>query len=138
MSSSPASQRPRWPPALRPQQTCSCGCASDIRSRTSGPATCRASRPPCGTCTARGTGCRAVADGGRVITDRGDDLKATSEAIVADAERLRAIEARKETLPEGDPELVMLSEEAEAIARRLVPKTVAERELTTEVANGSS
>ena len=72
------------------------------------------------------------------MTNRGDDLKATSEAIVADADRLRRIEERKRTLADGDPQLVTLSEEAEAIARRLVPKTVAERQLTVEVAEEAS
>ena len=68
------------------------------------------------------------------MTETSDDLKATSEAIVADADRLRGIEQEKHELPDGDPRLLALSEEAEAIARRLVPKAVAERQLTTEVA----
>ena len=66
------------------------------------------------------------------MTETGDDLRATSDAIVADAERLRDIEERKQDLPDGDPELVELSEEAEAVARGIVPKTVAERELANE------
>ena len=66
------------------------------------------------------------------MTETGDDLRATSEAIVADADRLRDIEERKQDLPDGDPELVELSEEAEAVARGIVPKTVAERELANE------
>jgi hypothetical protein len=66
------------------------------------------------------------------LTDTGDDLRATSDAIVADVDRLRAIEERKQELPEGHPELAELSAEAEALARGLVPKTVAERELATE------
>jgi hypothetical protein len=72
------------------------------------------------------------------VTETGDDLKATSEAIVADADRLRGIEERKRALPEGDPQLLTLSEEAEAIARRLVPKTIAERQLTIEVVEDAS
>jgi len=66
------------------------------------------------------------------VTDAGDDLRATSEDVAADAERLRLIEERKQTLPADDPELIELSEEAERIARRLVPKTVAQRELAAE------
>jgi hypothetical protein len=66
------------------------------------------------------------------LTDTGNDLRATSEAIVADAERLRAIEERKQELPEGHPELTALSAEAERVARGIVPKTVAERELADE------
>ena len=66
------------------------------------------------------------------MTDTGDDLRATSEAIVADAERLREIEERKQELPEGHPDLAGLSAEAEKVARGIVPKTVAERELADE------
>jgi hypothetical protein len=71
------------------------------------------------------------------LTDTGDDLRATSESIAADADRLRAIEQRKQELPEGDPELVELSRQAERIAREIVPKTVAERELAAEGADAS-
>ncbi len=71
------------------------------------------------------------------MTDTGDDLRATSESIAADADRLRAIEQRKQELPEGDPELVELSRQAERIAREIVPKTVAERELAAEGADAS-
>ena len=66
------------------------------------------------------------------MTETGDDLRATSEAIVADAERLREIEERKQELPEGHPDLPGLSAEAEKVARGIVPKTVAERELADE------
>ena len=66
------------------------------------------------------------------MTETGDDLRATSEAIVADAERLREIEERKQELPEGHPDLAGLSAEAEKVARAIVPKTVAERELADE------
>jgi hypothetical protein len=74
------------------------------------------------------------------VTESGDDLLATSEAIVADAERLKRIEERKQSLPENDPELLTLSREAEALARGLVPKAAAERELAEEVVgkDGSS
>ena len=68
------------------------------------------------------------------MTETGDDLRATSEAIVADAERLREIEERKQELPEGHPDLPGLSAEAEKVARGIVPKTVAERELADEAA----
>ena len=66
------------------------------------------------------------------MTDTGDDLRATSEEVVADAERLRRIEERKQSLAPDDPELIELSLEAERIARELVPKTVAQKELATE------
>jgi len=66
------------------------------------------------------------------VTDAGDDLRATSEDVAADAERLRRIEERKQALPSDDPELIALSAEAERIARGLVPKTVAQAELAAE------
>ena len=69
------------------------------------------------------------------MTETGDDLRATSESIAADADRLREIEERKQELPDGDPALVELSKEAEEVARDIVPKTVAERELAGEGAD---
>jgi hypothetical protein len=73
-----------------------------------------------------------------MVTDAGDDLRATSEDVAADAERLRQIEERKQALPGDDPELIELSVEAERIARGLVPKTVAQKELAAEsVADGT-
>ena len=73
-----------------------------------------------------------------MVTDTGDDLRATSEDVAADADRLRRIEERKQSLPTDDPELIELSAEAERIARGLVPKTVAQKELAKEsVAEGS-
>jgi hypothetical protein len=72
------------------------------------------------------------------VTEAGDDLRATSEDVAADAERLRLIEERKQALPADDPELLELSAEAERIARGLVPKTVAQSELAAEsVADGA-
>lgn len=71
------------------------------------------------------------------MTETGDDLRATSEAIAADAERLRQVEEQKQALPEGHPALLELSEEAERIARGLVPMAAAERELAVEAVGGS-
>ena len=66
------------------------------------------------------------------MSDLDSDLRATAEDIAADAARLTAIENEKARLGTDDPRLVELSAEGEAIARRLLPKTVAERELATE------
>jgi hypothetical protein len=63
-----------------------------------------------------------------------EDLRATAEAIAADAERLRAIEDEKAGLAVDDPRMVQLSDEAAAIARALLPKTAAQRELAEEAA----
>jgi hypothetical protein len=61
-----------------------------------------------------------------------EDLRATAQAIEADADRLAAIEDQKKTLGSSDPRLLELSQEAELISKRLVPKTVAERALAVE------
>ena len=60
------------------------------------------------------------------------DLRATAQSIESDADRLAAIEDEKKTLGSADPRLLDLSREAEQIAKRLVPKTVAERALAAE------
>lgn len=61
-----------------------------------------------------------------------EDLRATAQSIESDADRLAAIEDEKKTLGSADPRLLDLSREAEVIAKRLVPKTVAERALAVE------
>jgi hypothetical protein len=66
------------------------------------------------------------------VSELENDLRATAEDIAADAARLTAIEDEKARLGTDDPRLLELSAESEAIARRLVPKTAAERELATE------
>jgi len=64
------------------------------------------------------------------MSDLEGDLRATAEDIAADAARLKEIEEEKSRLAPSDPRVKTLSEESEAIARRLVPKTVAEREIS--------
>jgi hypothetical protein len=66
------------------------------------------------------------------MSDLERDLRATTEDIAADAARLKRIEEEKAGLAADDPRLLVLSEEGEAIARRLVTKTVAEREMANE------
>ena len=70
------------------------------------------------------------------MSDIEGDLRATSEDIAADAARLKEIEEEKSRLPATDPRVQALSEESEAIARRLVPKAVAEREISDLAAEG--
>ena len=57
------------------------------------------------------------------------DLRATAEDISADAAKLTRIEDEKAGLDADDPRMAELSAESEQLARRIVPKTVAEREL---------
>lgn len=63
------------------------------------------------------------------------DLRATAGSIEADADRLAAIEDEKKGLGSTDPRFLELSAEAESIARRLLPKTIAERALAAESAS---
>jgi hypothetical protein len=67
-----------------------------------------------------------------VDADLEDDLRATTESIAADAERLAEIERQKGQLPVEDDRVMDLAKEAESIARKLVHKTVAEVELVEE------
>ncbi len=61
-----------------------------------------------------------------------EDIRATAQSIADDADRLAAIEDEKKMLELTDPRLLELSSEAEIIAKRLVPKTVAERALVVK------
>jgi hypothetical protein len=72
------------------------------------------------------------------MSDLDGDLHATAEDIEADAARLKEIEAQKAGLDAGDPLVAKLSREGEALAKRLVPKTIAERELTDAAAEAGS
>jgi hypothetical protein len=62
-----------------------------------------------------------------------DDLRATSESILSDAERLASLEERKQRLDPHDPELVTLSRVIEALVERLGRKATAEREIAEEL-----
>jgi hypothetical protein len=72
------------------------------------------------------------------VPDLEGDLRATAEDIAAEATRLKEIEETKADLDPADPLTQELSHESERIARRMVPKTVAEREITEAIANGES
>ncbi len=61
-----------------------------------------------------------------------EDLRATSDAIAYDADRLAEIEKEKASLDVTDGRMVELSAEAETLARDLLPKTVAETELANK------
>jgi hypothetical protein len=65
--------------------------------------------------------------------EREEDLKATSDAIRDDVERLLALERKKEALPSGDPEVDALSDAAVDVADDLARKTRAERHLADDL-----
>jgi hypothetical protein len=72
------------------------------------------------------------------MSDLEGDLRATGADIEADSSRLKAIEEEKSALDPGDPRIVALSREAEGLARSLVPKATAERELSELAADAKA
>jgi len=68
--------------------------------------------------------------------DLESDIQATAEDIAADADTLQAIEAEKADIDPADPRALDLATQAERLARGIVSKTVAERELITEASEG--
>jgi hypothetical protein len=67
------------------------------------------------------------------MPDARDDLRATSEAIEDDAERLRDLEVQKQALDPADPTVVALSKEAEDLTQGIAHKATSERELSEEI-----
>jgi hypothetical protein len=61
------------------------------------------------------------------------DLRATEDSIRADVTRLATVEARKSALPQADPEVDRLSDEAVQLADDIGRKARAERELGQEL-----
>ncbi|HVL54292.1 MAG TPA: hypothetical protein VM344_08525 [Vitreimonas sp.] len=72
------------------------------------------------------------------MSDAESDLRATADDILADVKQLEQLEAEKQDLGRDDPRRVELAAKAETVARRMVPKTVAERELAQEAASEES
>jgi len=70
------------------------------------------------------------------VSEVEDDLKATADAISADARRLLVIEEAKLELDAKDPKVPILSAESQAISKRLVVQTEVEDELATTLARG--
>jgi hypothetical protein len=68
------------------------------------------------------------------VSELEGDIRATAEDLAEDAHRLQEIEQAKGHLDIDDPRMAELSAESEKIARRMVPKTTAERELVDEAA----
>jgi hypothetical protein len=68
-----------------------------------------------------------------IVSDNESDLRATAEDIATDSAKLTKIEIEKTHLDAHDPRVAELSAESEKIARRIVPKVVAEREIVDHV-----
>ena len=67
------------------------------------------------------------------MSETGSALRATSDALMADLERLETLEEEKRHLPPGDPRLLELATAVEEIARRLLGQSVRQRELSAVV-----
>ena len=65
------------------------------------------------------------------------DIQATAEDIAADAETLQAIEAEKVTLGPSHASAPVLASRAEGLARSILRKTIAERELVADLRRAS-
>jgi hypothetical protein len=68
--------------------------------------------------------------------DLENDIQATAEDIAADADVLQAIEAEKAEIDPTDPRALELAARAVELARGIATKTIAERELVAEAAQG--
>jgi hypothetical protein len=69
------------------------------------------------------------------VTDElASDIRATAVDIAADSAEIQAIEEEKTELLPGEPRQLELSKRSERLARILVTKTIAERELVEEAA----
>ncbi|MFN8518814.1 MAG: hypothetical protein U0667_05355 [Chloroflexota bacterium] len=71
------------------------------------------------------------------MDDLAEDLRATTESIAHDAQRLRDLELRKADLDVGDPRVVDLSEQSRELAERLHRSTIVEEDLAHQMAEDS-
>ena len=61
------------------------------------------------------------------------DLRATSDAVRFDAERLAALESEKSSMAADDPALDQLSDEAVRLGEQIARETRAEQQLGSEI-----
>lgn len=67
------------------------------------------------------------------MPDLEDDLRATSDAMMHDLERMQRLEEEKRALEPDDPRLVALSVEIEELSRRTQTTSSAQREIAEEL-----
>jgi hypothetical protein len=70
------------------------------------------------------------------VPDAEDDLRATADSILTDAERLTGLEERKLRLDPTDPAVLDLSQQIEALTERMRRLATAEREVAEEIHEG--
>jgi hypothetical protein len=70
------------------------------------------------------------------MSDVEDDLRTTSDTILAETAKLKDLEEHKRTLTADDEERVSLSAEIAGLGRRIERATAAESELAEQAAEG--
>ena len=68
------------------------------------------------------------------LTELQNDIKATAEDIAADAERVKAIEVEKRSLPADHPRMTDLADQAESLAESMVDKVRVQSALVDQAA----
>jgi hypothetical protein len=66
------------------------------------------------------------------LSETASVLRATSDALIKDLERLGLLERQKREMPPDDPRLVELATEVEELALRVLGQSVRQRELTED------
>ena len=66
------------------------------------------------------------------MSETGSALRATSDALIQDLERLALLERQKRQMTPEDPRMVELASEVETIALRVLGRSVRQRELTED------
>lgn len=72
------------------------------------------------------------------MTETGDALRVTSDALMRDLEVLSSLEEEKRSITPGDPRLIDLAERIESIASRILGQSVRQRELSEQIDEMSS
>jgi len=67
------------------------------------------------------------------MTDTGAELRQTSDDVVRTLDALSALEDEKRTVQPGDPRLVVLAKEVEALAAKVLVSSVRQRNLATNL-----
>ena len=67
------------------------------------------------------------------MTDAGDALRATSDALMSDLDALQQLEQSKRSIEPGDPQLVRVAAQIEQLASRVLGASVEQLHLTERV-----
>jgi hypothetical protein len=66
------------------------------------------------------------------VTNSGDALRATSDALLSDLDALQALEQEKRAIQPGDPQLVRIAAKIEQLASRVLGTSVEQFRLTEQ------